>query len=456
MASLQELEALRTEESFETYFLLLVLSEFDVAGGDWQTSLKEIRHSHSELLDRLAKETVTVEIHRDAMCYRVNFRTPPLCQKMLTTSLFRELTVKRTRDIPRDDPDEKVWKLLNTLSSLVADVEYIEWLQNSSLFWWTVEYRYIVKEMPYNIALVIIFLAILFYGSPHDPWGTHDGKFRWLDVFMQLLLCASIVANLMANIVFFVVDVPTQGTLSQQLKPTEVVVQKVDTAVLLNELPSKRHPEQLQRLAADVQKLPCFSRIGRNKTAKLLKNARLRMCVPGEVLYVEGGQPDVIYCQLEGLTFQVKDMKAHGLDEAIRKAEEKASETGLPVQPAVLERMPTKDDSTGVLCDTSGNLIQYRAGRVWPDVSWDRNIRPTTVICSGDAVFIEVSVTTYLDLVYSTSEKSKGNDKEEGTEVNEPYNLPLLDPPRRRDPPTTVALVVNSLYLSDSLMSATW
>jgi len=46
-------------------------------------------------------------------------------------TLFSEVgwLVARTREVTREDPDEKLWTLLQCLSSLTADVEYIDLLQ---------------------------------------------------------------------------------------------------------------------------------------------------------------------------------------------------------------------------------------------------------------------------------------------------------------------------------------
>ena len=66
--------------------------------------------------------SASIEIYRDGYCYASYFRIPPTCIDQINQLVFRQQSEERITSIPRDNPDEKAYQLLQNLLQLTEEM----------------------------------------------------------------------------------------------------------------------------------------------------------------------------------------------------------------------------------------------------------------------------------------------------------------------------------------------
>ena len=108
------------------------------------------------------------------------------------------------RDIPRDNDYKKAAGLVSNIGELVAEISHMEGILASRSLRYLIFFNHTLERVPFRVALLILLILVLFYGTKEAPFEGHEWAFYLVEGLSFLQLGGSVLFSA----TYFVVTAP--------------------------------------------------------------------------------------------------------------------------------------------------------------------------------------------------------------------------------------------------------
>lgn len=172
--------------------------------GEIQRWLDRLDLEAPEVYSLLQRVVRSVEINWGGRPYTVYFRVPAVCLQVERKEALMEHVAHSLRDIDRDNEHKKAAGLVGQIGELVAEISHMEVILASKGLRHLITFNHTLERVPFRVALAILLLLVLFYGTKAEPFADHT----WALYLVEALSFLQLGGSIFFVVTYFVVAAP--------------------------------------------------------------------------------------------------------------------------------------------------------------------------------------------------------------------------------------------------------